>query len=437
MMRRALLVLLLSAGPVLAAPALPGLPSPTMVPAIPAKPAKAEKPGLSFALDGVPVAQVLRVVFGEVVKGSYVLDPAVVADSRQVSFRWDSQKGEIRPFLVSFLDLLGYSMQSRGGVDFVKPKEEKKDPEPDKDAFVYRPKYRDGSYLVDLLGPLFKGSFTVRRQVQAPEGAKADQKAVPQGSAAALIERRADLLVFNGTEAEIGKLQKVLAQVDIAGGQVLVRGALYEVQTGKFEGSAFQLAASLLSGKFGVTLGAGGQAFGNSLSFKQTGSMTIDAVLSALNTDSRFKVVSSPSLRVRDGGTAKLTVGQDVPVLGALSYPQGAGQAVQSVEYRSSGVIFNLSPQIREAAVDLNVTQQVSNFVKTDTGVNGSPTLTKRELSTAVTVEDGDVIVLGGLNEDKETAADSGFSFLPRFLNSHSSDTSKSEILLILQVTRI
>lgn len=420
----------------LAAPEVPKIPA-TGLPPLPGSSIKPQKPSVSFSLDGVPVAQVLRVVFGEVVKGSYVLDPAVVADQRQVSFRWDAQKGDIRPFLVSFLDLLGYSMQSRGGVDFVKPKEEQKDPEPDKDAFVYRPKFRDGSYLVDLLAPLFKGSFTTRRQVQAPEGAKSDSKVVPAGSAAAMIERRADLLVFNGTETEIAKLQKVLAQVDVATGQVLVRGALYEVQTGSFEGSAFQLAASLLSGKFGITLGAGGPAFGNSMSFKNTGSMTIDAVLSALNTDSRFKVVSSPSLRVRDGATAKLTVGQDVPVLGALSYPQGAGQAVQSVEYRSSGVIFNLSPQIRETVVDLNVVQQVSNFVKTDTGVNGSPTLTKRELSTAVTVEDGDVIVLGGLNEDKESAADSGLSFLPRFLQSHSEDKSKSEILLILQVTRI
>ena len=392
---------------------------------------------LSFSLDAVPVAQVLRLVFGEVVKGSYVLDPLVVADQRQVSFRWDSVKGEIRPFLSSFLDILGYSIYTKAGVDFVRPKEEKKDIEPEKEIFIYRPKFRDGSYLVDLLSPLFKGSFTAKRGVTAPDGAKQDQKAVPANSAAALVERKTDTMVFNGSQSEIGKLQKILQQVDVAGGQVLVRGALYEVQTGKSEGSAFQMVASVLSGKFGISLGVAGQVLGNSMSFKNSGSLTIDAVLSALSTDSRFKVVSSPSLRVRDGATAKLTVGQDVPVLGSLSFPAGGGQAVQSVQYQSSGVIFELTPQIRESVVDLTVLEQVSNFVTTTSGVNGSPTLTKRELSTAVSVSDGDLIVLGGLNESKENAAESGLPFLPRIFQSKSSDVSKSEILLVLQVSRI
>lgn len=399
--------------------------------------ALAKIPPVSFSLDGVAVSQVLRLVYGEVVKGSYVLDPVVVADQRAVSFRWDASKGDIRLFLVSFLDLLGYTMQNRGGVDFIRVKEEKREIEPEKETFVYRPKFRDGSYLVDLLSPLFKGAFTSKRGVQAPEGSKADQKAVPPGSAAALIERKTDTIIFNGSVFEVAKLQKILAQVDISGGQVLVRGALYEVQTSTGEGSAFQMAASVLSGKFGISLGAAGSVLGNSMSFKNIGSLSIDAVLSALSTDSRFKVVSSPSLRVRDGATAKLTVGQEVPVLGALSFPQGAGQAVQSVEYRSSGVIFDLTPQIREAVVDLNVSQQVSNFINTTTGVNGSPTLTKRELATTVTMADGDVIVLGGLNENKESSAQSGLPFFPALMRSNSKDQSKSEILLILQVTRI
>jgi len=47
--------------------------------------------------------------------------------------------------------------------------------------------------------------------------------------------------------------------------------------------------------------------------------------------------------------------GQDVPVLGALSFPQGAGQAVQSAEYRSSGVIFDIRPTVRDVIIELNI----------------------------------------------------------------------------------
>lgn len=400
--------------------------------------APAKIPPVSFSLDGVAVSQVLRLVFGEVMKSSYVLDPVVVADQRVVSFRWEASKGDIRPFLVSFLDVLGYSMQSRGGVDFIRVKDEKKEVLIEKQVFIYRPKFRDGSYLVDLLAPLFTGSFTSKRGVQAPDGAKIPLKAAPSGSVASMIERKTDTVIFHGSDVEISQLQKILAQVDVSIGQILVRGALYEVQTSSGEGSAFQLAASLLSGKFGISVGVAGSVLGNTLGLKNTGgALQIDAVLSALSTDSRFKVVSSPSLRVRDGATAKLSVGQEVPVLGALSYPSGAGQAVQSIEYRSSGVIFDLTPQIRDSVVDLNVMQQVSNFISTTNGVNGSPTLTKRELQTSVSMSDGDVIVLGGLNETKEADSVSGLPFFPAFMRSKSQDASKSEILLILQVSRI
>ena len=114
-------------------------------------------------------------------------------------------------------------------------------------------------------------------------------------------------------------------------------------------------------------------------------------------------------------------------MLGALSFPQGSGQAVQSVEYRSSGVIFDIRPTVREAVVELAISQQLSDFVKTTTGVNNSPTLPKRELKTTVGVQDGDVIVLGGLVENKTTRSKDGLSFLPRFLDTSSAEDSASE----------
>ena len=131
----------------------------------------------------------------------------------------------------------------------------------------------------------------------------------------------------------------------------------------------------------------------------------IDAVLSALATDSRFKVVSSPSIRVRSGSSARFSVGQEVPVLGAVSYPGSGQQPIQSVEYRPSGVIFELTPQVRDATVDCSLSQQVSNFVNTTTGVNNSPTLIKRELKTDVSLADGDVIVLGDMTGQRTAAA--------------------------------
>lgn len=388
---------------------------------------------VSFQLDAVPVSQVLRLIYLEALKVPYVIEPSALQDNRTVSFRWDSARGDIRPFLSSFLDSMGYYIETRNGVDFVRVKPEAEKPEQEKELFVYRPKFRDGSYLADLLQPAFKGAFTIKRTVQAAQGDKSGTTAAPSGSAAALIDRaNADMLVFSGSEKEIDKLKKLLPQVDFALGEVAVRGVVYEVGTSDKDGSAFGVLASLLGGKLSLGIGAT-DPIGSFIRFKN---VSLDAVYSILSQDSRFKVMSSPSLRIRSGGNGTFSVGQDVPVLGSVSYPN-SGQAVQSVEYRSSGVIFNIQPTVREGVIDLNIDQQLSNFVATTTGVNNSPTLTKRALKTSVGMQDGDLIVLGGLTENKESNSRDGVSFLPNFLKTTGQENSRSEIMLVLQVQRL
>jgi type II secretory pathway component GspD/PulD (secretin) len=100
-------------------------------------------------------------------------------------------------------------------------------------------------------------------------------------------------------------------------------------------------------------------------------------------------------------------------------------------------VIFDLKPQIRENVIDLVINQQLSSFIPTITGVNNSPTLIKREISTSIGAADDDVIVLGGLDEEKNSQDKSGFSFLPSWLNSRGGENSKTQILLVLQVKKI
>ena len=85
----------------------------------------------------------------------------------------------------------------------------------------------------------------------------------------------------------------------------------------------------------------------------------------------------------------------------------------------------------------LQINQTLSSFKKTDTGVDASPTLNKREVKTTIAATDGDVIILGGLAEDKKTDATNGLSFLPDFLDATTSEAGRTEILMVLQVTRV
>ncbi len=322
-------------------------------------------------------------------------------------------------------------IEHRDGVDFIAKRKPLEVIQSEQEAFVYLPKFRDVPYLARLLSPLFKGGFSVNRTVRSGD-AKSD-KPVPDGSAAGLLDQSADALIFSGDAQEVAKLRKLLPQVDTAVGEVSVRGVVYEVSNSDKSGSAFGLLASVLGGKLKIGVGSIA-SLGNFVQLKQA---SLDVIYSALSTDNRFKVLSSPSLRIRSGAKGRFSVGQDVPVLGALSYPQGSGQAVQSVEYRSSGVIFDIQPMVRDAVIELSIDQQLSNFVATTTGVNNSPTLTKRAVQTSVGLQDGDVIVLGGLTENKDTDTRDGLPLLPRFFDSKGRESSRSEILLILQVQRL
>jgi general secretion pathway protein D len=385
----------------------------------------------TFNFSQIGVSQAVSLIYGEVLKTDYVIDPDVLTDARLVSFRYQKPDGLVRPFALAFLKSLGYHVESRSGVDYITKAKLVEPVVPDDDVKVYRPRFRDPSYLSRVLAPLFKGKFTVTRQIASPVNSGVTQN-VPLTSAAGVIDQDADILLFSGSAKEVVLLEKLLGQVDVSKGEIAVKAVIYEVSGTKAEGSAFQALFNLLTSKMGVSFNASVKDSGNSFKISTAG---FDALITAVSSDSRFKLMSQPRLRVRSGEMAKIVVGQDVPTLGAVTYQQG-GTAVQSVQYQSSGTILMISPQLRDDVIDAKVSQQLSNFVATTTGVNSSPTLIKRSLDTSITAVSGDLIVLGGLTESKETNSKNGLSFISLPFARQSEDTTV-DILVILQLERV
>jgi type II secretory pathway component GspD/PulD (secretin) len=99
-----------------------------------------------------------------------------------------------------------------------------------------------------------------------------------------------------------------------------------------------------------------------------------------------------------------------------------------------SGTILEISPVVHDSGVDVDLFQQVSSFVSTGAGTQ--PTLNKRELRTSLTVQDGKVAVIAGLDETKDDDTRSGLSFLP-FSLSKSRSTRRSQLVLVMQLQRL
>lgn len=398
---------------------------------------------LNMQLDQVKLVELVRVLYTDLLKRPYVLDSDVLNLSDSVTVDMRNTKPEILERLV--LDLLSKRdlvPVEQGGVTLIS-----KRVVPDFEPFAYRPNHRSVSYLLDVLQPLFPaGAFSGQRGIQNPmnqPAVAANNPALPgsgssanEGSGitgASFVDRTdKDVMVFSGSEKDRSKLQKLLKFLDVPPAELMIKAVVYEVQRSSQDVSAVDMALGLLSQRFGLTL-TGGASPKNAATVSVGG---VSAVFTALATDSRFKSLSQPSLRVKDGQQARFTVGSDVPVLGSIQY-QSNGQSNQSVDYKSSGVIFQLTPKIHEQGSEITIFQQLSDFVQTTTGVNTSPTLNKRELQTTVQSSNDDVIILGGLQTTKDSSDSSMPKFLPDWLHSKASSSSNTEVLLVMQVQRI
>lgn len=369
-------------------------------------------------LNKVKLPEAISLIYSEVLKVPYMLDPQLVNDERMITFRLTPDIDE-REFVTRYLGNMNIRIWTKKGVDFIAPYTPKEPVKP-RYTWTYTPQYRSVAYLSDILGGYVSGSFNNSGAVISDDSLKGSS------GASNYINRTGDILVYYGTKEDIAILKTLVTSLDTMSDEVVVSGYVFEVQTSQSDGSGILLAAKILSDKFNISVGAAG--LDNFINIR-TGS--IDAIFNLLKTDSRFTVVSAPRLRVKNNASASFSVGSDVPVLGSVTVNNNT--TTQSVEYRSSGVLFNVTPSIKSRTMDLKIQQQLSNFVTTETGVNNSPTLIKRDVTTEVSLADGDIILLGGLAEQKDSKASSGWSFF----GSRTSESNKTDIMVMLQVRKV
>lgn len=403
---------------------------------------------VSLDLHQISLAELSRLVYGEILKRSFVLDAAILDHQPQVTVSFKRiSTNQIADELNNLLDLHGFASETIGGLTRITKKRDKPNEE---QVHVYRPLHRPVQYLLDLVSSLFPpGAFTTQGRASNIGFNQLQGQGTPGASAAMpnspninqgmnqITKPDVDVLVFKGSPQNIQRLDSILAQLDKPSGELLVKAVVYEVQSNRKDGSAVDLAVSILSGKLGLKMASGITPGSQNAAMRLvTGPMDISAIYSAISSDDRFKQLTSPRLRVRSGGSAKFSVGNQTPVLGSVTY-DNQGKAIQSVEYKPSGVIFELKPEVHDKSVVLDVKQQISQFVPTTTGVNTTPTLNTRELSTQVSATSGEIILIGGLDDDRQSSSDSGLSFMPKFLRSQQDEATKTEIVLMLQLDQI
>jgi general secretion pathway protein D len=166
------------------------------------------------------------------------------------------------------------------------------------------------------------------------------------------------------------------------------------------------------------------------------------ALITAVSSTSNSNILSSPSITVMDNGEASFIVGEEVPVLTGSTAGSNNSNPFQTVDRKEVGIKLKVVPQINEGnSVQLNIEQEVSNVL----GANGAVDVrfAKRQLNTSVMIQDGQMLVLGGLIDERAAESESKVPFLGdipylgRLFTSTSTTVEKKNLMVFIKPTII
>jgi general secretion pathway protein D len=216
------------------------------------------------------------------------------------------------------------------------------------------------------------------------------------------------LLIF-ATPSQFASIELALEELDTPPLQVLMEVTIMDVQ----------LTGDLAYGvQWFIENGSPGDSdsitIGDALTFPQTLSYAavrdggdLRAIFGLLSADGKVNVLSSPSVLVRNNQSASIRIGNQQPIGTAALNPDGTIIA-SSVTYRDTGVLLEIEPSITSSGtVNVQLSQQVTDVGEID-DATGQRTFLNRNLSTSVSVSNGETIILGGLIRTNKAITKSG-----------------------------
>jgi len=285
-------------------------------------------------------------------------------------------------------------------------------------------KYAKAENLVKIL----TGLKDQRKKGRASKGkvvsARASTGSVISQNAVIQADDETNALIITADPNTVKNLKAIIRQLDIRRAQVLIEAIIAEITTNNtkelgvglaVDGSqrgngALPVGLSNLAGigdlLAAVSTGTPPTSFPNALSLgiggKTSSGVRYGALLRALQSDTNSNILSTPNIVTLDNEEAELIVGQNIPfVTGSFT---GGGSTnpnnpFQTIQRQDVGLLLKVTPQINEGdTVKLDVEQEVSSVIPAslEQGLAGLSTR-KRSIKTSVLVDDGGILILGGL----------------------------------------
>lgn len=281
---------------------------------------------------------------------------------------------------------------------------------------------------------------TGRRSSSAEEGLE-----VQAGQSIRVIADEVNnALLIMATAGQYSQVREALVKLDIVPLQVLIEATIAEVtlEDNLSQGLEWFFKNELGSrvGQAQLDLGTAGiGALAPGFSYAITSAGAVRAVLNTLASESKLKVISSPSLMVLNNQTATIQVGDQVPITTQQQQSTATtANIVNSVEFRDTGVLLTVTPRVNAGGlVTMEISQEVSD-VKPNPTDPLTPTIQQRKINSTVAIQSGETVVLGGLIRETNSLSSSGIPGLHNLpiigllFGQDSDDRRRTELVVLI-----
>ena len=291
--------------------------------------------------------------------------------------------------------------------------------------FTYPVRNADAQELAKALNELIGGaSATSSAGTASTGGTPAPAAAAGSRQRRVVVNNATNSLIFQGgSQEDYRQWLSLLSELDRPVKSALIDVLVAEVALADDNSLGFswqldQLGSGAQALRLsGTTYSAQASGTGLSVNALLGGNPLRQLAITALASNSDSRVISNPKIMTRNGESASINVGQEVPTVTSQGVTTNGGVfggttnnvVPQTIQYRNTGVLLRVRPVIHAGdRIDLEVSQEVSSAEPTTTGVTTSPTIRKRSIETKLSMRDGATVMLGGLISETATDSDSG-----------------------------
>lgn len=302
------------------------------------------------------------------------------------------------------------------------------------------------------------GSNANRSVLDAPEEIGAPESMIV-GKTLLIADPQSNSLVVSGSPEHITRIDLLLREMDVRPQQVYISAIIGQLNLGKDYNFGFDFLKLLDDFSVRRNAASGGAAatagtieFPANLSNFSFNQLNFYGTIGSLSNyiklvdgNKNFKVLATPSVYARNAAKSVISSGQRIAVPAQIlsngGFAAGVANTSVSVEYRDVLLKLEVVPLINsDNEVTLKIAQINDNIVGTQTiSGNTVPTIGTQELTTEVTVKDGQAVVLGGLITERVTNSERGGIFLRRIpvikhlFSAQSKEAIREELLIFIQ----